>query len=455
MQRTRWLLAASAAGMVMLVPAPASADLYSVFSCRDPLGPVNEAIGWVGTKSGTGQVANGCAAGGALTAVLPQPRPEGDASASWTFAAPPGTKIVRFHARRTTAGLTKSLLASDLAYIVETDTATLEKCAPSTESSCIADLSAPVQKEGLNGAWVRIRAICTNAGDVCSSPLRVDTSQVNIGLQDLFAPKVANVKVLDDGDQSGKLAVGFDAADIGGGLYRMIVKVDGKVSSVVSAGGKCADALATDADPYQFAVPVPCPLATTGARGEVNVRALTPGPHGVELAIEDAAGNQTAVYGPTEFPRANGENASTKANLKMWFAKGLRRLGSEAHEPPRPAGRHARHPAQRARRRHPGRADRRLPRAQGQAEAAEDGPEDARARRADADPAQRRRHALDRVRLPRRASRPGDQPLDAAPERPQAQRQAVLPPLSASGTLTPDIGVKVPRTRSEAGRDRG
>ncbi len=312
----------------MLVPAPASADLYSVFSCRDPLGPVNEAIGWVGTKSGTGQVANGCAAGGALTAVLPQPRPEGDASASWTFAAPPGTKIVRFHARRTTAGLTKSLLASDLAYIVETDTATLEKCAPSTESSCIADLSAPVQKEGLNGAWVRIRAICTNAGDVCSSPLRVDTAQVNIGLQDLFAPKVANVKVLDDGDQSGKLAVGFDAADIGGGLYRMIVKVDGKVSSVVSAGGKCADALATDADPYQFAVPVPCPLATTGARGEVNVRALTPGPHGVELAIEDAAGNQTAVYGPTEFPRANGENASTKASLKMWFAKGLRRLGS-------------------------------------------------------------------------------------------------------------------------------
>ena len=328
MQRTRWLLAASAAGMVMLVPAPASADLYSVFSCRDPLGPVNEAIGWVGTKSGTGQVTNGCAAGGALTAVLPQPRPEGDASASWTFAAPPGTKIVRFHARRTTAGLTKSLLASDLAYIVETDTATLEKCAPSTESSCIADLSAPVQKEGLNGSWVRIRAICTNAGDTCSSPLRVDTAQVNIGLQDLFAPKVANVKVLDDGDQSGKLAVGFDAADIGGGLYRMIVKVDGKVTSVVSAGGKCADALATDADPYQFAVPVPCPLATTGARGEVNVRALTPGPHGVELAIEDAAGNQTAVYGPTEFPRANGENASTKATLKMWFAKGLRRLGS-------------------------------------------------------------------------------------------------------------------------------
>ena len=206
--------------------------------------------------------------------------------------------------------------------------ATLEKCAPSTESSCIADLTEPVQKEGLNGSWVRFRAICTNAGDRCSSPLRIDTTQVNVGLQDLFPPTVAKVRLLDDGDQSGKLAVGFDAADAGGGLYRMITKVDGKVSQAVTAGGRCADALATDADPYQFDVPVPCPLVASGARAEVDVRTLSPGAHGVEIAIEDAAGNQTAVYGPTEFPRANGANASTKATLKMWFAKGARRLGT-------------------------------------------------------------------------------------------------------------------------------
>ena len=327
----------------MLTSAPAAhADVYSVFSCRDPLGPANAAAGWSGTTSGSGTVSNGCAQGGALTAALAQPRPEGNASASWTFAAPPGTKIVRFHARRTTTGLAKSLLASDLAYIVETDTATLEKCAPPTESSCIADLSEPIQKEGLNGSWVRFRAICTNAGDFCSSPLRIDTTQVNIGLQDLFAPTVAHAKVLDDGDQSGELTVGFDAADLGGGLYRMIVKVDGKVAQAVSAGGKCADALATDADPYQFDVPVPCPLVATGAKAQVDVRTLAPGAHGVELAIEDAAGNQTAIYGPTEFPRANGANASTKATLKMWFAKGTAPAWHEDDEPARPPGRDAR-----------------------------------------------------------------------------------------------------------------
>jgi hypothetical protein len=330
MQRSCWLSATLVAGSFLLVvPAPASADVYSVFSCRDPLGPVNAAVGWIGTKSGSGEVMNGCPAGGALTAVLGQPRPEGDASASWTFMAPAGTKIVRFHARRSTAGLTKSLLASDVAYILETDTATLEKCAPSTESSCIADLTEPVAKEGLNGSWVRFRAICTNAGDLCSTPLRIDTTQVNVGLQDLFAPTVAKVKLLDDGDSSGRLGVGFDAADIGGGLYRTIVKVDGKPASATAMGGApCADALPSDGDPYQFDVPVPCPRVLTGANAGVDVRTLSPGPHGVEILIEDAAGNEATVLGPTEFPRANGAGASTKAKLRMWFARGKRRLGT-------------------------------------------------------------------------------------------------------------------------------
>jgi hypothetical protein len=177
---------------------------------------------------------------------------------------------------------------------------------------------------------VRFRAICTNAGDLCSSPLRIDTTQVNIGLQDLFPPTVANVKLLDDGDRSGRLAVGFDAADLGGGLYRAIVKVDGKVTQAAPMGGPpCVDALPSDGDPYQFNVPIPCPRVVTGANAGVDVRTLSPGAHGVEFAVEDAAGNQTVVYGASEFPRQNGVGGSVRAKLKMWFAKGRRRLGTK------------------------------------------------------------------------------------------------------------------------------
>ena len=270
MQGSRWLLAASAAGTLMLVArARERRRLLGVLLPR-PARP-----GQRGGRVGRDEVRDGAGEQrlrGRRRADRGARRSRGrraTSSASWTFAgAAPARSIVRFAARRSTAGLSKSLLASDLAYILETDTATLEKCAPSTESSCIADLSEPVAKEGLNGSWVRFRAICTNAGDACSSPLRVDTTQVNVGLKDLFAPTVAKVKLLDDGDQSGKLTVGFDAADLGGGLYRTVVKIDGKVARATAMGGPpCADALASDADPYQFDVPVPCPRMLGGRAG--------------------------------------------------------------------------------------------------------------------------------------------------------------------------------------------
>ena len=428
MQRSRWLPAAALAWLVVLAPAPASADVYSVFSCRDPLGPVNDAVGWIGASSGSGQVSNGCPAGGALTAVLGDPKPAGDASATWTFGAPAGTKIVRFHARRTTAGLTKSLLASDVAYILETDTATLEKCAPSTESSCIADLTEPVQKEGLNGSWVRFRAICTNAGDLCSAPLRIDTTQVNVGLQDLFAPTVAKVRLLDDGDRSGRLTVGFDAADLGGGLYRTIVKVDGKPAQPRRDGRA---AVRRRADLRRRSVPVrrPRPVPARADRRQGDRR--RPLADARRARHRDArrgrGGQRDRGLRPDRVPARQRRAQLDEGEAADVVRQGQAPDGQPLRQPPRHPRRHARRPARPARPRHPGRADRRLPRARGQAAAAEDRPEDPRERRADAHPADGRRHA--QIEYAYRAVRPGPdhEPPDAAPERHQAQREAVPP----------------------------
>lgn len=338
MQHSLWKPAALAAGVLVLAPASAGADTYSVFSCRDPLGAANAAAGWVGTRTGSGVVSNTCPSQGALTAMLAAQNPGGDSSASWRFDAPAGTRIVRVSARRTTAGLKKSAQTFDVAYALETNfglpgTATLETCAPSTDSSCVADLVEPVDKQGLNGSTVSFRALCTNSGGVCSGPLAVNVAQVNVSLQDPLAPSVANTRVLDDGDASGKLAVGFDAADVGGGVYRTIVKVDGKPAQTLAlAPAPCADLAPADLDPYQFNVPAPCPGVVTGARAAVDVSSLPAGPHGVEIAVEDAAGNETAVHGPVEFPRANvvaGSSVDTAAaltgRLRMWFVKARNR----------------------------------------------------------------------------------------------------------------------------------
>jgi hypothetical protein len=135
--------------------------------------------------------------------------------------------------------------------------------------------------------------------------------------------------VVDDGDVSGVLRVAFDAADVGGGLYRTLVKVDGKIAQAIPLGPlPCADVNPSDDDPYQFNVPVPCPPLVKGAAAAIDVRKLKPGPHGVEVAVEDAAGNQTTVYGPVEFPKANVLTGSSveraealTGRLRMWFVK--------------------------------------------------------------------------------------------------------------------------------------
>jgi hypothetical protein len=326
----RWAGATLPVVLVSCLPSVAGADTYSVYSCRGPLGGPLAAAGWTALQSGTGAVSDSCASGGALTALLPDARPPGNSSAGWRFDAPAGTRVVRVTAQRQTTGLGPSTQSSDIAYTLDTDTATLEKCAPAPDSACVADVTGGVDKQGLDGSWVRFRAQCLNAGDTCSRPLRVDASQFVLGLKDASKPAVANVRLLDAGESSGTLQVRFDAADVGGGVYRALIKIDGKPSAAVPlGGGACTDALPTDADPYQFTAPVPCPLAVAGALASVNVRSLPPGPHAVEIAVEDAAGNETPVYGPVEFPRLNANAGSSvenviRAKLRMWFVKAPR-----------------------------------------------------------------------------------------------------------------------------------
>jgi hypothetical protein len=329
-------VAAAALGLLLLAPAAASADSYLVTSCHDPLGQPNAADGWVAGSTEGGVTTNTCAANGTLSAALPSANPAGNSTAAWRFTAPPGTRIVRVLAKRATHGLGPSAAEKDSAYLMETHDQTLERCEPSRSSSCIADLTTPLDRQGLNGSYVEFRVLCTNAGRTCTRPLSVDATDIYVGLEDAQAPTVSNRRVIDDGDSSGRLTVSYDAADVGGGLYRALVKVDGTVTQTLPlAPGPCTDVNPGDPDPYQFNVPVPCPATVTGAQTKIDVRSLAPGPHGVEIAVEDAAGNQTVVYGPVDFPRPNvsitGSSVTPadalRGRLKMWFvkAKGNRR----------------------------------------------------------------------------------------------------------------------------------
>lgn len=321
---------AAALGLLLFAPAAASADSYLVASCSDPLGQPNAAVGWVASSTPGGLTANTCqTANGALSAALPATSPSGESTASWRFTAPPGTRIVRVLARRATRGLGPSPAEKDVAYLMETNDQTLESCDSSRSSSCIADLNGPLDKQGLNGSYVEFRVLCTNVGRTCTRALRVDATHVYVALEEAIAPVVSNPRLIDDGESSGKLRVGYDATDVGGGLYRALIKVDGKLAQTSPlAAAPCADVNPSDGNPYQFNVPVPCPAAVPGAQAAVDVSSLSPGPHSVEIGVEDAAGNQRAVFGPIQFPRLNttaGSSVTTAAalsgRLRMWFVK--------------------------------------------------------------------------------------------------------------------------------------
>jgi hypothetical protein len=331
MQRRHWRLAVPAAAvLVAAAPSAAAANTYTVYSCKGPTGAPNGAAGWAALPAtAEGRSLNSCPAAGPLTALLNAATPSGSASAGWSFAAPADTRIVRLAARRRTAGIAPpSSQSKDVSYVLETDSGNLELCDVSVTSSCVSDLSQPIDKQGIDAALVRFRVLCTNAGLTCSRALRADFDAVQIGLQDTLPPAVSGVSVLDTGDTSGTLAVGFSAADRGGGVYRAVVSVDGQPLTTQPLGGAdCADANPADADPYQFLTPVPCPPSAGPTVVRVDAKALALGPHGIEIAIEDAAGNSTSVVGPVQFPRANAEVVPgsvqdlLQARLRMWFSK--------------------------------------------------------------------------------------------------------------------------------------
>jgi hypothetical protein len=143
---------------------------------------------------------------------------------------------------------------------------------------------------------------------------------------------------------SGVVRFGFNAADVGAGLYRAIAEVDGVDALAVAVG---------DASPYcrdlgpstavnEFAAAQPCPLRIDAGTLDVDTAKLPQGRHSVRVLLEDAAGNRTAIFGPVVRSiaasgaigpgsdpalrgAANGDGASDQARLSAhWGVRGSR-----------------------------------------------------------------------------------------------------------------------------------
>ena len=135
-----------------------------------------------------------------------------------------------------------------------------------------------------------------NDCDVFSAALSL--SRATFAIDDVHPPTGSADVGAVAGGVRGSAAIGVSASDVGGGVYRAIVSVDGQVLArkvLDGNGGTCGDVEPGNGDAYEFAVPRPCAL---DAAGDVTLdtRGLSDGQHQLRVEVEDAAGNATLLH---------------------------------------------------------------------------------------------------------------------------------------------------------------
>jgi hypothetical protein len=194
--------------------------------------------------------------------------------------------------------------------------------------------------------WYELRITCV---DQCSTPSGPLADLVVLFARfdvDDSSPPVGGLtgSGTDAQTWSGVVRFGFNAADVGAGVHRAIVEVDGVDALAVAVGDAspyCRD-IGPSAAVNEFAAAQPCPLRIDAGTLDVDSAKLPQGRHSVRVLLEDAAGNRTAIFGPVVRSiaasgaigpgsdpalrgAANGDGASDQARLSAhWGVRGSR-----------------------------------------------------------------------------------------------------------------------------------
>jgi hypothetical protein len=294
-----------------------------------PAGQALPAAGFTPTASPKSLALNNCGnPGGQLNVGLTGDSPwTGGLSAVQAFEAPADTRIAAVALDRATAGAPTG--SSFLTYQTNVDSVLIDGCLPS--AGCAGDVSGVVTRDGLNAAKLELTAGCGGTiANTCTTPVFLSVTRAAISLRDGIAPIPANLRgsLFAAKAKSGNTDVVFDVTDRGGGVYRTITTIDGKLFEAKPVAlGACTDLNPANANPYEFAGAVPCPLSQVGLTTTIDTTKLSEGVHDIQIDVEDAAGNRAPVVAQgSRFTvhngRANGSPAGRTANgrLKMWFA---------------------------------------------------------------------------------------------------------------------------------------
>ncbi len=147
---------------------------------------------------------------------------------------------------------------------------------------------------------VQITGYCDGQPSYCSSQYSIKAADAR--MFDAAAPTFSNASgslltymAPYGGVTTNQLTYSLNAADVGSGVLRSVVEVDGKIATAERSlsGSECAPALGADGLRY-YLRQVPCSL-TSQLTGRWDSRSVVDGVHTIRLLVEDAAGNSTVV----------------------------------------------------------------------------------------------------------------------------------------------------------------
>lgn len=345
-------LAASALIVVSLALAPSAAQaagMYTVHQCQTlsgKPGPLDTATSFKFDVRPPGAAANTCGqANGAFTLALNQGASwSGSTGASAIFTAPTATNVAAVAYARTMTGFPSGLsyraIAGKGSPYAPSEQVNFEICTRDTQP-CQNQSGNKGPLDAKGSQFVFLEVGCERALTNCTPPgVAVGFPRLTIWLADNKAPVASPERgsLFSSGSVDATRDAEFTTSDEGGGVYRVITRIDGKIpgAGIVRQGAvrtlattksTCVDADPSNGDLFEFWSAAPCPAGqNVTITDAIDTTKLTDGAHSIQFEVQDAAGNTTLVPGQArpfrvQNVKPNGVGADRKAKISMYFAK--------------------------------------------------------------------------------------------------------------------------------------
>jgi hypothetical protein len=243
---------------------------------------------------------NLCAWGGLHTEMYPTTRIPLGATLGWTYTAPPNTRISRFTSDY--AGWTKRYDDVNRGLIQVLDGAGHVGLNYTDGQATVSNMKT-MDWGGLNTDTIIVRVLC-------DGPDGHEGCYGSVGWSSLFAPKVylnddlppvvgtVSGSMTTDTTLKGGETLSYSASDVGGGIARLRLYVDGQataVDHVIDTNNGHCQIGGTEGGVWVFSWPKPCP-GSVNTEETIDTTAIADGQHTITLKVVDVAQRDATVW---------------------------------------------------------------------------------------------------------------------------------------------------------------